>query len=63
MEDEEISELINYLSKNKELKLEVLSNIDKDLVLKLRNLAAESGIEMTPKEVKAYLHFIRDLLS
>lgn len=63
MQEEEINDLINYLSKNKQLKLKALTNIDKNLILRLRTLAAESGIEMTPKEVESYLYFIKDLLS
>lgn len=63
MNNKEMKDLIKYLNKNKDQKLEYLSNIDSNLILSLRNKAAESGIEMTPDEVESYLYFIKDLLS
>ena len=60
---EEMDIVFDWIQKNRDQRVELLSKIDNTThrdILNLRNLAAEHGFEMTPNEVKEILMFMKE---
>ena len=62
---EEMNIVFDWIQKNRDRRVELLSKIDNTThrdILNLRNSAAERGFEMTPNEVKQTLIFMKEAL-
>lgn len=60
--DEIVSAWIENLTDNRTEMLDKISNTGNNDILRLRNQAAECGIEMTPAEIKSYIRLMIEVL-
>jgi len=60
---EKINDIIKQIVSNKEDILRRINNTTYGSILKLRNEAAENGIEFTPDEIVEHIKFLKEIVS